>query len=456
MIVPRSRLLIWVGIIVVPFATVGTMVPSAVLPSIVIIGVFIILVSVDAVGARSALDGIGTEFPEVMRMTKDREGVFDVYIRNEKMRAKKVRIGMTFPREIVTERETMLLELPGGSDRSHFYWRCKPLRRGRYLFDSSYMESFSYLGFWARRAAARAQLEIRVYPDLLFERKNLAALFLSRGTFGIHSQRQIGQGRDFERLREYIHGDSYEHIHWKATAKHAHPITKVFQIERTQEVYVFVDASRLSGRSIMTSEKKSIKDDDDKKMYPETILERFIMAALVMGVAAKRQNDLFGVVSFSDKVHRFIRAKSGREHYNSCREALYELESHIVTPDFEELSAFIGLKLRRRALLIFLTNLDDPVLSESFIRNMDLISRKHLIIVHMIRPQGTQPIFTDPHVKSLDDIYQHLGSHMLWHNFREIERTLKRKGIQFSLVSNEAMCSHLVSQYMSIKQRQLI
>jgi uncharacterized protein (DUF58 family) len=454
MIVPRSRLLIWVGIVVVPFATVGTMVPSAVIPSIVIIGGFLILVSVDAVGARSALDGIGMEFPEVMRMTKDREGVFDVYIRNEKMKAKKVRIGMAFPREIVTERETMFLELQEGSSLSHFYWRCKPLRRGRYLFDSSHMESFSYLGFWAKRAAARAQLEIRVYPDLLFERKNLAALFLSRGTFGIHSQRQIGQGRDFERLREYIHGDSYEHIHWKATAKHAHPITKVFQIERTQEVYVFIDASRLSGRSIMTPEKKSIKDD--KKMYPETILERFIMAALVMGVAAKRQNDLFGVVSFSDRVHRFIRAKSGREHYNSCREALYELQSHIVTPDFEELSAFIGLKLRRRALLIFLTNLDDPVLSESFIRNMDLISRKHLIIVNMIKPRGIQPIFTDPHVKSLDDIYQHLGSHMLWHNFREIERTLKRKGIQFSLASNETMCSHLVSQYMSIKQRQLI
>jgi len=454
MIVPNSRLLIWFGIVVVPFATVGTMVPSAVIPSIVIIGAFLALVSVDAVVAQRGLDGIGTEFPEVMRMTKDREGVFDLYVRNEKLKAKRVRIGIAFPREIVTERETMLIDLPEGSSLSHFNWRCRPLRRGRYLVDSCYLESSSYLGFWAKRAVAKTQFEIRVYPDLLFERKNLAALFLSRGNFGIHSQRQIGQGRDFEKLREYIHGDSYEHIHWKATAKRGHPITKVFQIERTQEVYVLIDASRLSGRSVTVPEKKSIKDG--KKTYPETILERFLMAALVIGVAAKRQGDLFGVVSFSDKVHRFIRAKSGREHYNSCREALYEIQSQTVTPDFNELCSFIGLKLRRRALLVFLTNLDDPVLSESFIRNMDLISRKHLIIVTMIKPQGTQPVFTDPHVKSLDDIYQHLGSHMLWHNFREIERTLKRKGIQFSLVSNEAMCSHLVTQYMSIKQRQLI
>jgi uncharacterized protein (DUF58 family) len=454
MIVPQNRLLIWVGIIVVPFATVGIMLPSAIMPSLVILGIFLTLVSVDAVLARTSLDGIGTEFPAVVRMTKDRESVFDVYIRNEKMKSKNVRIGMAFPRDILTEHDTMRLALAGGSPLSHFNWQCKPLKRGRYLFDTCYVESSSYLGFWAKRAALQAKLEIRVYPDLLFKRKNLAALFLSRGNFGMHLQRQIGQGRDFEKLREYIHGDSYEHIHWKATAKRGHPITKVFQIERTQEVYVIIDTSRLSGRSIGTP--GITGTEHDKRTYPETILERFIMAALVLGVAAKRQGDLFGVVTFSDKVHSFIRAKSGREHYNSCREALYELQPQIVNPDFDELCAFIGLKLRRRALLIFLTNLDDPVLSESFIRTMDLIFRKHLIVVNMIKPRGTQPVFTDAHVKSIDDIYQSLGSHVLWHNFREIQRVLKCKGIHFSLVSNETMCSQLVSHYMSIKQRQLI
>src|SRR5204863_1117351 len=90
--------------------------------------------------------------------------------------------------------------------------------------------------------------EIRVYPNLLNERKNLAALFLHRGSFGMHAQRQIGKGRDFEKLREYIPGDSYDEVHWKATAKRGRPVTKIFQIERTQEVYVIIDASRLSAR----------------------------------------------------------------------------------------------------------------------------------------------------------------------------------------------------------------
>ena len=101
------------------------------------------------------------------------------------------------------------------------------------------------------------QSEIRVYPNLLTERKNLAALFLNRGTFGIHAQRQVGKGRDFEKLREYVPGDGYDEIHWKATARRGRPITKVFQIEKTQEIYVIVDASRLSAREVRSSSSRS-------------------------------------------------------------------------------------------------------------------------------------------------------------------------------------------------------
>src|SRR5205823_6064500 len=86
--------------------------------------------------------------------------------------------------------------------------------------------------------------------NLFNERKHVAALFLRRGQLGTHAQRQAGQGRDFEKLREYVHGDSYDEIHWKASAKRGHPVTKVFQVERTQEVYVIVDASRLSAREV--------------------------------------------------------------------------------------------------------------------------------------------------------------------------------------------------------------
>jgi DNA transposition AAA+ family ATPase len=73
----------------------------------------------------------------------------------------------------------------------------------------------------------------------------------------------------------------------------------------------------------------------------------------------------------------------------------------------------------------------------------------------MIRPGGLQPLFSKP-AESPDGIYQDLAGHMLLHNLQEIEKTLGRKGVRFSLLNNEKLCVNLVSQYMEVKMRQII
>jgi uncharacterized protein (DUF58 family) len=304
------------------------------------------------------------------------------------------------------------------------------------------------------RRAQRIHSEIRVYPELLRERKRLSGLFLKRG-IGIHTQRQVGKGREFEQLREYLPGDSYEDIHWKATARRGLPITKVYQIERTQQIYVIVDGSRLSARNSDPLGLNSIPASSEADNYT-TIMERFTTAALVMGLAADRQGDIFGLLAFDDQVRKFVRAKNGRAHYDVCRDALYTLQARSVTPDFGELFSFVATKIRRRALLIILTNLDDPVLAESFTAHIDLISRRHLVLVNMLKPAVVKPIFSDPSVNTVDDIYTQLGGHLLWRHFREIEKSLQRRGIGFYLLENENLCSDLVSKYLSVKRRQIL
>src|SRR6185295_5685659 len=136
-------------------------------------------------------------------------------------------------------------------------------------------------------------------------------------------------------------------------------------------------------------------------------LERFITAGLVLGLAAEQQGDLFGLLTFTNRVEKFVRAKNGKAHYSACRDALYTLQPQIVSPDFDELCTFIRLRLRRRALLFFLTALDDPLLAESFVRNLDLIRRQHLVLVNMLQPPGVSPMFTNPNIASLDNLYEH-------------------------------------------------
>jgi uncharacterized protein (DUF58 family) len=333
-------------------------------------------------------------------------------------------------------------------------WPFRALKQGAYRLQNCYLETPSRFGFWSLRRSEKLQSEIRVYPDLLRERKKLSGLFLNRG-IGIHAQRQVGKGREFEQLREYLPGDSYEDIHWKATARRGLPITKVYQIERTQQIYVIVDGSRLSARN---SDRLGhlAAGDLSGRHGNTTIMERYTAAALVMGLAADRQGDLFGLLAYDDRVRKFVRAKNGRAHFDVCRDALYTLPARSVTPDFGELFSFVATKIRRRALLIILTNLDDPVLAENFTAHIDLISRQHLVMVNMLKPAGVAPIFSDPAVKTVDDIYTKLGGHLLWRHLREIEKFLQRRGIGFYLMENENLCSDLVSKYLSVKKRQLL
>src|SRR2546427_8427211 len=307
MIVPQSRLLLWVSVVVLPFAAIAAVVPEAAVLSGLFILAVVVLALLDAALAQGSLEGISIEMPAIVRLSKDREGAIEVDIKNEKQRSKRLRLGLPLPREIASPDEDLWTVLPAGSERARLAWRCTPLKRGNYPLASCHLEAASPWGLWAVRARRSTRTEVRVYPNLLTERKSVAALFLNRGNFGAHAQRQVGQGRDFEKLREYVHGDSYEEIHWKATGKRGRPVTKVFQIERTQEVYVIIDSSRLSARvqrqnvesSVVSGQWSVAKSDPrvqattdngqrttDKIRSETTVLERFITAALVLGLAA--------------------------------------------------------------------------------------------------------------------------------------------------------------------------
>jgi len=242
-IVPTYRLLFFVGLIFLPLTLLVVVASSIAGPTIVLALVIIIAVAMDAYRSQGRLAGIRVSLPEVVRISKGREGDFNLQIENHNLKVSRMRIGLAFPEEIYTPAVELRIELPEDNHISSIDWLLMGLKQGRYHLDTCYLETASLWGFWSVRTAVRINMEIRVYPNLFDERKNLSGLFLNKG-LGIHAQRQVGKGRDFEQLREYLPGDSFEDIHWKTTAKRGVPVTKVFQIERTQQIYVIIDASR--------------------------------------------------------------------------------------------------------------------------------------------------------------------------------------------------------------------
>lgn len=446
MIVPRNKLILWAGIVLLP-ATLLAAAQPAFAPAMIGIGAaFVAFAALDAVLAVGSLNAISVELPDLVRLSRDRKADILVTVKNQAEQATPIRIGLDFPLEFEPEARELPIVAPADMPSSAFRWYCTPRRRGTYRFTRCYIERSSKLGLWDYRKTCTSPMEVRVYPNLLKESKRLSMLFLTRGNVGSHAQRQVGRGREFEQLRDYLPGDSFEDIHWKASAKRGRPVTKMYQVERTQEVYVVIDASRLSSRRA---------NPDDPKNN-EIQLERFLNAALLIGLAAEKHGDNFGIIVFDDRVQNFVRARNGRAHYGACRDAIFSTEPKLVSPDYEELFRFIRLRLTRRALVIMLTNLDDPILAESFENSVQLVNRQHLMLVGMITPGNCKAIFNNGAANSIEDIYQHLGNHHVWRRLQELDKVLKRRGIAFHLVESEVLCAQLVTQYVNVKQRQIL
>src|SRR5437588_5023709 len=109
MIVPRTRLLLWVTVVVLPFALLGAVEPAAGAISLLAVGGLFALVAADAIGGRTSLAGIGVALPEIARMSRDRDAKLDVRIRNERQKSKHLRVALALPREIQSQQEELFL-----------------------------------------------------------------------------------------------------------------------------------------------------------------------------------------------------------------------------------------------------------------------------------------------------------------------------------------------------------
>jgi hypothetical protein len=103
-----------------------------------------------------------------------------------------------------------------------------------------------------------------------------------------------------------------------------------------------------------------------------------------------------------------------------------------------------------------MTDLDDPVLVQAFQRSIELISRQHLVMVQMLQAGRIQPVFTDPEVAHVDDLYRDLAQHFAWSDLRQLALSLQQRGVSLSLLKRDQFSAESVSKYLRVKQRQLL
>jgi uncharacterized protein (DUF58 family) len=449
MIAPRSRLVLLMLLVTVPLATIAGLSQGFTPIALLLIGFVLIAAFGDLVQGCGRYRDLQVSLPETVRAIRDQRSELEVRARFSAPHNDSVRLAVMFPEGLETEpgQNSLLLSKPASERLVQIPF--VGISRGSFLINNLYFDWHSPFGLWVHRGQRTVRCEVRIYPNLLLEGKQIAH-FLNRGAIGIHAQPQIGRGREFEKLREYERGDPFDEIHWKATAKRRFPVTKVFQLERSKAVYLALDTSRLSARPLPEI------FATDNRPKSTTHLDRAISTALLFCAAAERQGDRFGFISYSDKIDHLIKARNGSSHFNVCRDVAISLNPRTVTPDFAEIAATLQQRIKRRSLIVFLTSLDDPVVAEDFIGVAELLSRQHVIMALMIAPSAVQPLFSEGTVQNTDEIFVKLGGHLSWAKLQSLQRKLAWKGVQFHVVANHLLGLRLVSYYMDMKRRQIL
>ncbi|MBN1983772.1 MAG: DUF58 domain-containing protein [Chitinivibrionales bacterium] len=453
MIVPTNRLLIFIAAICIPAMTMAGITPILSVCSLTVLSSAGILLILDLLLSWQMKERVTVEFQPVYRIIQAEKSCLTVVIANKNRRMIRLSLGVAFPESVTTENYTMHCSVPAGADQYGLDWTVIGATRGIYSLNQCRAQVGSRLGFFGMRKPCMQKSEIRIYPNLRNEYRQVASFLHHSGMTGVHCVKHLGKGREFEKLREYVHGDCFDDIHWKTTAKRYKPVTKVFQIEKTQSLYISIDTSRTSARIVGHGHQKT--DEFSQPLVPATVLEHSIASSLILANIAQRQGDLYGLITFNNKNERFLKASTGNSHYAAFRDALFTIQPEHVNPNFHEVMAYIKTKINRRSLVIFLTNLSDPVLGEEFIESVALIARKHLVMVCIPLYNHARPLFSEP-VSTLEQMHDHLSRHIMWSSLSQMGKKLKTIGVRLMQVEPHKLSRHLVEAYRATKQRQLL
>ena len=126
-----------------------------------------------------------------------------------------------------------------------FEYTLHPKKRGVYVFGKCNV-LVRHLGLFERKFVLDDSLEIPCYPSFIQMRKyQLLATTDRLVEMGVKRIRRIGSTMEFDHIREYVKGDEYKHMNWKASAKHKRLMVNQYQEEKSQPIYSVIDIGRV-------------------------------------------------------------------------------------------------------------------------------------------------------------------------------------------------------------------
>lgn len=276
----------------------------------------------------------------------------------------------SYPRGFEVQPSTCIASFPAKSTAVTEY-KVIPSERGDYSFGSLFFRVYTALGLAILQAEVDNPCTVKVYPDIYQTRRHAILSKVQRTReMGLRVSRSIGQGREFERLRDYQPDDEMRLVDWNATARRARLTTREFDIERNQQVMILLDLGRTMASRTM---------DADGNEGP-TKADLAINAAVLLSYVAAQWDDRVGLCCFADNIISYIPPGKSKTQSARILDELYMRKARMEESNYRDALIYFNAKQRKRCLVFLLTDLIDVDSSSRLISSIQLISKHHLTV----------------------------------------------------------------------------
>jgi uncharacterized protein (DUF58 family) len=336
-------------------------------------------------------------------------------------------------------------------------YRVEPQERGDCAAGWLYVRYRSPLGLVDRWARAPLNQTVRVYPALRAGEEQ--EIFLARSRqidLQLRQARQRGLGRDFESLREYREGDDLRDICWTATARRGSLITRQYQTERSQPVWIVLDCGRLMrSRVALAAPGKSALPISAASVRDHSKLDHACTTAVALAQLALFSGDRVGLLAYGQRIQQRLLPGRGAAHLRQLIELLAQVRAESGEADHLRATTMLGRLQPRRSLILWITDLAETAMRPEVIDGAMQLLRRHLLLfVAMAQPEVESIATARP--ANVEEMFRAAAAQEMAGRREVLLARLHEQGALTLDLKPESLTSTVLNQYLTVKERAMV
>jgi uncharacterized protein (DUF58 family) len=307
------------------------------------------------------------------------------------------------------------------------------------------------------------QQRVRVFPAHEDSREKTQFYLLRARQIELEKRKlQLrGVGREFESLRDYQPGDELRKISWTATARRGRLVTRQFTVERSQQVWMMLDAGRLSRtafelrRGGVESYAETSAEREAAHVLTVTQLDQAATAATMLAQVIQGSGDKFAMMAYGREVQQLLPPGNGAAHVRLLIDLLSQTRSEAAEADHLNAVARLKTAQRRRGLIVWITELVDSVGKPELVVAASELVRRHLVVLVLLKhPELEELAAREP--KTKDEMFQTAAAQEMLERRRETVAQLERQGVLIVETTAAEVGMRAVSKYLEVKAEGLL